>query len=134
MFKQRDIVKYLLTNPEQCCCVLDGYDEFHHKLRKQEAKKEQLDSENPLPVSDLISGLLNRQLLPGSTVLVTCRARDVVDLESVSDKIGQLLVWSRHQISEYVNNYFGKGKDLVICGILLSAGLTLVLQGYVWEV
>ncbi|XP_028263532.1 protein NLRC5 isoform X2 [Parambassis ranga] len=106
---KRAIVKYLLTNPEQCCCVLDGYDEFHHKLRKQEAQKEQLDLENPLPVADLISGLLNHQLLPGSTVLVTCRARDVVDFESMSDKVGQLLGWSRHQISEYVNNYFGKG-------------------------
>lgn len=105
--KKRAIVDYLLSNPEQSCWVLDGYDDFHSKLTRQEIKREPLDPESLLPVADLISGLLNRQLLPGCTVLVTCRARNVSDLEGLSDKVGQLLDWDRHDIKEYVHNFFG---------------------------
>ncbi|XP_068459041.1 protein NLRC5 isoform X2 [Clinocottus analis] len=102
------IVDYLLSNPEQSCWVLDGYDEFHSKLAKQEVHRELLDPEKPLPVADLISGLLNRQLLPGCTVLVTCRVRDVLDLEGKADKVGQLLGWECHEIKEYVDSFFGE--------------------------
>ncbi|XP_044049750.1 NLR family, CARD domain containing 5 isoform X2 [Siniperca chuatsi] len=105
--EKRAIVDYLLSNPEQSCWVLDGYDEFHSKLNRQEVQRELLDPENPLPVADLISGLLNRQLLPGCTVVVTCRVRDVIDLEGISDKVGQLLGWDCHAIREYVHNFFG---------------------------
>ncbi|XP_038561272.1 NLR family, CARD domain containing 5 isoform X1 [Micropterus salmoides] len=106
-YEKRAVVDYLLSNPEQSCWVLDGYDEFHSKLGRQEVRGELLDPENPLPVADLISGLLNRQLLPGCTVVVTCRVRDVIDLEGVSDKVGQLLGWDCHAIRDYVHNFFG---------------------------
>ncbi|XP_047241336.1 NLR family, CARD domain containing 5 isoform X2 [Girardinichthys multiradiatus] len=101
------IVDYLLSNPEQSCWVLDGYDEFQEKLKRQNVRNELLDIEKPLPVADLISGLLNRRLLAGSTVLVTCRLRDVIDLDGLSDKVGQLLSWDHHEIKEYVNSFFG---------------------------
>nr|ALJ32258.1 NLRC5 [Miichthys miiuy] len=104
--EKRTIVDYLISNPEQICWVLDGYDEFHSKLTRQQVQKEVLDPKKPLPVADLISGLLNRQLLPGCTVVVTCRARDVIDLEGVSDKVGQLLGWDCDEIKEYVHNFF----------------------------
>ncbi|MEQ2221051.1 hypothetical protein ILYODFUR_011762, partial [Ilyodon furcidens] len=101
------IVDYLLSNPEQSCWVLDGYDEFQKKLKRQNVRNELLDLEKPLPVADLISGLLNRRLLAGSTVLVTCRLRDVIDLDGLSDKVGKLLSWDHHEIKEYVNSFFG---------------------------
>ncbi|XP_051808589.1 NLR family, CARD domain containing 5 [Acanthochromis polyacanthus] len=104
---KRAIMDCLLSNPEQSCWVLDGYDEFHGKLNRQEMQREPLDLEKPLPVADLVSGLLNRQLLKGSTVLVTCRVRDVMDLDGVSDKVGQLLEWGHHEIKEYVDKFFG---------------------------
>ncbi|KAF3854430.1 hypothetical protein F7725_022485 [Dissostichus mawsoni] len=96
----RAIVDYLISNPEQSCWVLDGYDEFHSKITKQELHGEPLDADKSLPVSDLVSGLLNRQLLPGCTVVVTCRARNVSDLEGLSDKVGHLLGWDRHEIKD----------------------------------
>ncbi|XP_053174993.1 NLR family, CARD domain containing 5 [Scomber japonicus] len=107
--EKRAILDYLLSNPEQSCWVLDGYDEFHSKVAKQEVQREPLDPYTPLPVADLISGLLNRQLLPGCTVVVTCRSRDVIDLEGISDKVGQLVGWDQHQIKEYVGNFLVKG-------------------------
>uniref|UniRef100_A0A3Q2VE62 NLR family CARD domain containing 5 n=1 Tax=Haplochromis burtoni TaxID=8153 RepID=A0A3Q2VE62_HAPBU len=104
---KRAIIDYLLTNPEQSCWVLDGYDEFHGKLSRQEGQRKPLHLEDPLPVADLISGLLNRQILPGSTVLVTCRVRDLIDLDGISDQVGQLLGWDQDEIKEYVDNFFG---------------------------
>nr|XP_046249885.1 NLR family, CARD domain containing 5 isoform X2 [Scatophagus argus] len=103
--EKRVILDYLLSNPEQSCWVFDGYDEFHSKLTRQEVCKGLLDPEHPRPVADLISGLLNRQLLPGCTVVVTCRAT-CRDLEGISDKMGQLLGWDYHDIKEYVRNFF----------------------------
>ncbi|KAM9755064.1 protein NLRC5 isoform 2-T2 [Menidia menidia] len=114
-YAKQAIVDYLLSNPEQSCWVLDGYDEFHRKLSRQEMQSEQLDFEKPLPVADLISGLLSRQLLPGSTILVTCRGRDVMDLDSFSDKVGYLLSWGASEIKEYVHSFFGE-KDAQLGG------------------
>uniref|UniRef100_A0A669AYK0 NACHT domain-containing protein n=1 Tax=Oreochromis niloticus TaxID=8128 RepID=A0A669AYK0_ORENI len=111
---KRAIIDYLLTNPEQSCWVLDGYDEFHSKLSKKEVQRKPLHLEDPLPVADLISGLLNRQILPGSTVLVTCRVRDLIDLDGISDKVGQLLGWDQDEIKEYVDNFFGAKADVAL--------------------
>uniref|UniRef100_A0AAX7VQK4 NACHT domain-containing protein n=1 Tax=Astatotilapia calliptera TaxID=8154 RepID=A0AAX7VQK4_ASTCA len=111
---KRAIIDYLLTNPEQSCWVLDGYDEFHGKLSRQEVQRKPLHLEDPLPVADLISGLLNRQILPGSTVLVTCRVRDLIDLDGISDKVGQLLGWDQDEIKEYVDNFFGAKADVAL--------------------
>lgn len=77
-------------------------------------QRKPLHLEDPLPVADLISGLLNRQILPGSTVLVTCRVRDLIDLDGISDKVGQLLGWDQDEIKEYVDNFFGaKGENFI---------------------
>ncbi|XP_043980812.1 NLR family, CARD domain containing 5 [Gambusia affinis] len=107
------VVDYLISNPEQSCWVLDGYDEFQKKLKRHRVQNERLDPEKPLPVSELISGLLSRRLLAGSTVLVTSRVRDVVDLDGWSDKVGELLLWDQREIKEGVSNFFSaKDGDL----------------------
>uniref|UniRef100_A0A3Q2CZE1 NACHT domain-containing protein n=1 Tax=Cyprinodon variegatus TaxID=28743 RepID=A0A3Q2CZE1_CYPVA len=116
------IVDYLISNPEQSCWVLDGYDEFHKKLKKQKVQNEPLDSEKPLHVAELISGLLNRRLLAGSSVLVTCRLRDVIDLDGLPDKVGQLLPWDHQEIKEYIKSFFDLKGNLGpdAAGILFS--------------
>ncbi|XP_041853531.1 NLR family, CARD domain containing 5 isoform X3 [Melanotaenia boesemani] len=125
------IVDYLLSNPEQSCWVLDGYDEFHWKLDKKKMQSEPLDFKEPLPVAELISGLLNRQLLAGSTILVTCRVRDLIDFDGLSDKVGELLGWDQHMIKEYVSSFFGE-KDrslgMQATDLLLSSRHLLVMS------
>uniref|UniRef100_A0A8C7Y4B6 NACHT domain-containing protein n=1 Tax=Oryzias sinensis TaxID=183150 RepID=A0A8C7Y4B6_9TELE len=109
---EKAIVDCLLSNPEKSCWVLDGYDEFLWKIKKHRMPRDVLNLEEPLPVADLISGLLTRQLLPGSTVVVTCRARDIVDFYNLSDKVGELLEWDQNEIKEYVHHFFGvEGKS-----------------------
>lgn len=104
---------YLLSNPKKSCWVLDGYDEFNSRLNTQELKEELLDPEQPMPVADLISGLLNHQLLPGCTLVVTCRA-PYVELEGISDNMGQLLGWDNHDITKFVHNYFHMKGEIYI--------------------
>ncbi|CAN9499454.1 unnamed protein product [Ophioblennius macclurei] len=127
---KRSIMDYLLSNPEQSCWVLDGFDEFHNKLSKADLRRGPLDSmENPMPVAKLVSGLLNRRLLPGSTVLVTCRPSDVVDLDGVSDKVGKLLGWNHQEIREYVDNFFhGKDKAQKAADLLFSSRHLLAMS------
>uniref|UniRef100_A0A3P9J2D9 NACHT domain-containing protein n=1 Tax=Oryzias latipes TaxID=8090 RepID=A0A3P9J2D9_ORYLA len=109
---EKAIVDCLLSNPEKSCWVLDGYDEFLWKIKKHRMPRDLLNLEEPLPVADLISGLMTRQLLPGSTVVVTCRARDIVDFYNLSDKVGELLEWDQNEIKEYVHHFFGvEGKS-----------------------
>lgn len=103
---------HLLSNPEQSYWVLDGYDEFKYKLIKY-SNNALLDPRKPLTVAELISGLLNRHILPGCTVVVTCRVHNTTALDGIADKVGQLQHWSLREIKEYVDNYFKlKGKGL----------------------
>lgn len=96
---------YLLSHPDQSCWVLDGFDEFNCKLPTQESSSIMLDPESRWTVAELISGLLKRQLLPGSTVLLTCRG-PCRDLEALSDKVGHLMGWNSEDIKEYVYSFF----------------------------
>lgn len=103
--EQEAIVDHLLSNPEQSYWVLDGYDEFKYKLIKY-SNSALLDPRKPLTVAELISGLLNRHILPGCTVVVTCRVHNTTALDGIADKVGQLQHWSLREIKEYVDNYF----------------------------
>lgn len=96
---------YLLSHPHQSCWVLDGYDEFNRKLLIQDSSHEMLDPESPWTVTELVSGLLNRQLLPGSTLLITCRG-PCRELEALSDNVGHLVGWNSEDIKEYVHSFF----------------------------
>lgn len=98
-------MEYLLSHPDQSCWVLDGYDEFNSKLPTEGSNSKMLDPESRWTVPELISGLLKRQLLPGSTVLITCRG-PCRDLEALSDKVGHLMGWNSVNIKEYVYRFF----------------------------
>lgn len=118
---------YLLSNPEQSCWVLDGYDEFNSKLPTQVPSSKVLDQESPRTVPELISGLLNGQLLPGTTVLITCRAPSR-DLEGLSNNVGHLMGWNVEDIKEYVYSFFqvkGRKKIILLTCIYFSRSLCL---------
>ncbi|XP_055011098.1 NLR family, CARD domain containing 5 isoform X2 [Boleophthalmus pectinirostris] len=100
------IVDYLMSNPEQSCWVLDGYDEFQSDLDERGHNNAQWDPRSPRPVAELIAALLNGRILPGCTVVFTCRVREATDLERRAEKVGGLLPWNHHKIKEYVEKYF----------------------------
>ncbi|XP_072291819.1 protein NLRC5 [Eucyclogobius newberryi] len=100
------ILDYLLSNPEQSCWVLDGYDEFHYNIDETDSNNAQLDPRSRRPVAELISALLHRHLLPGCTIVLTCRVREAKDLQHKAEKVGELQPWNQHKIKEYVEQYF----------------------------
>ncbi|KAK7891941.1 hypothetical protein WMY93_023904 [Mugilogobius chulae] len=104
--EKKAIMDYLLSNPQQSCWILDGYDEFQENLNEGDNKNAQLDPRSPRPVAELISALLHRHILPGCTVVITCRVRDATDLERKADKVGEIQPWNHHQIKQYVDKYF----------------------------
>ncbi|CAB1313872.1 unnamed protein product, partial [Coregonus sp. 'balchen'] len=107
------VLDFILHNPEKICWIFDGYDEFHTKITHSGSLSSPFDPRCPLPMSELISGLCSRRILPGCTLLITCRPRDVTDLESSVDCIGELLGFNRRIVKEYAEQYFqDKGLDL----------------------
>uniref|UniRef100_A0A673XT97 NACHT domain-containing protein n=1 Tax=Salmo trutta TaxID=8032 RepID=A0A673XT97_SALTR len=104
------VLDFILENPEKICLIFDGYDEFHTKITHSGKLSSPLC---PLPMAELISGLCSRRILPGCTLLITCRPRDVTDLESSVDCIGELLGFNQRSVKEYAEQYFqDKGLDL----------------------
>ncbi|KAK6318306.1 hypothetical protein J4Q44_G00115970 [Coregonus suidteri] len=107
------VVDFILENPEKICLIFDGYDEFHTKITHSGKLSSPFDPWCPLPMAELISGLYSRRILPGCTLLITCRPRDVTDLESSVDCIGELLGFNQRIVKEYAEQYFqDKGLDL----------------------
>ena len=116
-------MEYLSSKPEQSCWVLDGYDEFHSKITSGNTEENRAlkDLQSPMPVEEFILGLLSRRILPGCTLVVTCRARDIMDLEDVVDNVGMLLEWNQSEIKQYVENYFRiRGERLHPCTVLFT--------------
>lgn len=128
--EQEAVLDRLLSDPGQSCWVLDGYDEFHRRLN---SPVELPDPETPLPAADLVSALLTRRLLPGSTVLLTCRDRDVPDLDGSEDKVGQLLPWDHQQIREHVDGFFAANGKNPLVEVKIPAGLPETKTGFCLE-
>ncbi|XP_045553127.1 protein NLRC5 isoform X3 [Salmo salar] len=105
------VLDFILHNPEKICWIFDGYDEFHTKITHSGSLRSPFDPQCPLPMAELISGLCSRRILPGCTLLITCRPRDVTDLESSVDCIGELLGFNWRSVKEYAEQYF-QDKDL----------------------
>uniref|UniRef100_A0A8C7H4A5 NLR family CARD domain containing 5 n=1 Tax=Oncorhynchus kisutch TaxID=8019 RepID=A0A8C7H4A5_ONCKI len=107
------VLDFILENPEKICLIFDGYDEFHTKITHSGKLSSSFDPLCPLPMAELISGLCSRRILPGCTLLITCRPRDVTDLESSVDCIGELLGFNQRSVKEYAEQYFqDKGLNL----------------------
>nr|XP_055030511.1 LOW QUALITY PROTEIN: NLR family, CARD domain containing 5 [Misgurnus anguillicaudatus] len=106
------VFAFIFSNPEKVCFIFDGYDEFRAKFTNPEKLHSPMDSNNPLPMPDLLSGLCNRKILTNCTVLVTCRPRDVTDMFGSPGFITcELLGFDRLGVKEYAEQYFHKKGD-----------------------
>ncbi|KAJ8003172.1 hypothetical protein DPEC_G00166630 [Dallia pectoralis] len=127
------ILDFILLNPEKICIIFDGYDEFHTKLSHLGRPSSSFDPLCPVPMAELISGLLGGKILLGCTLLITCRPRDLTDLETLVDstRIGWLLGFNQSSVKEYAEQYFqDKGEDLKekAVGHLLSSHQLLTMS------
>ncbi|XP_046890246.1 NLR family, CARD domain containing 5 [Hypomesus transpacificus] len=146
----RAVLDFISDNPERTCWILDGYDEFHSKIQlgKERGSQERGSQEgalggemeemggalnlwSPLPIARLVSGLCSRRVLPGCTLLLTCRPRDLGDLEEGVDCVGELLGFDRCRVKEYAAKYFqvrGQGQGEEALKMLLTNNHLLSLS------
>uniref|UniRef100_A0A8C4REQ5 NACHT, LRR and PYD domains-containing protein 3-like n=1 Tax=Erpetoichthys calabaricus TaxID=27687 RepID=A0A8C4REQ5_ERPCA len=102
-----DRLKEILQKPESLLFVLDGLDEYKHKL---DFARRKLCS-NPddyFPVHILVTSLVRRTLLKGCSVLITSRptALEDLDMERV-DRFAEILGFFPEQRLLYFKNFFG---------------------------
>lgn len=108
------VLSYVLSNPEKICVIFDGYDEFGARFTDPEELVGSVDPYQQLPLAALLSALCSSKILPGCTVLVTCRPRDVFDLfGSTGYFVAELLGFNEQRVKEYTEEYFHeKGHEI----------------------
>ncbi|XP_053478970.1 NLR family, CARD domain containing 5 isoform X2 [Ictalurus furcatus] len=108
------VLNYVLSNPEKICFIFDGYDEFGARFKDPKELECSVNPYQQLPLADLLSALCSAKILPGCTVLVTCRPRDVFDLFGSSDYlVAELLGFNQQRVKEYTQEYFQeKGREI----------------------
>ncbi|XP_046720408.1 NLR family, CARD domain containing 5 isoform X2 [Silurus meridionalis] len=108
------VLTYAFNNPEKICFIFDGYDEFAARFTDPEELVDSVNAYQQLPLADLLSALCSSKILPGCTVLVTCRPRDVFDLFGSSGYfVAELLGFNQQRVKEYTEEYFHeKGNEI----------------------
>ncbi|RXM32444.1 Protein CLEC16A [Acipenser ruthenus] len=101
-----EVFRYLLRNPEKVLIIFDGFDDFQdcEGLLHSPATS---SSKEIYSIKDLFSGLFQKKLLIGSTVLVTARPKEMFNqfLGKV-DKIVELSGFTPKDIELYMSRYF----------------------------
>ncbi|KAL4613676.1 protein NLRC5 isoform X1 [Arapaima gigas] len=117
------VLAFVLNHPEQVCIIFDGYDEFCGRFLPSGTRDISHDPRRQLPVAELFSGLCGGTVLRGCSLLITCRARDLLDLpDSAVDHVGELLGFDRPGVMQFAQKYFqGKGHSEQALRHLLSS-------------
>ncbi|MGH0158716.1 UNVERIFIED_CONTAM: hypothetical protein FKN15_058054 [Acipenser sinensis] len=101
-----EVFRYLLRNPEKVLIIFDGFDDFQdcEGLLHSPATS---SSKEIYSIKELFSGLFQKKLLIGSTVLVTARPKEMFNqfLGKV-DKIVELSGFTPEDIELYMSRYF----------------------------
>ncbi|KAM4025949.1 MHC class II transactivator [Anomaloglossus baeobatrachus] len=109
--KNIDVYQYILRNPEKVLLIFDGFDEFqdpegllHGSFSTTPGKTNK--------VKDLFTGLFQKKLLRGCTLLITARVREKLNqyLGKV-DKIIEMMGFSPSQVEWYIKEYFKERPD-----------------------
>uniref|UniRef100_A0A8C4SQQ8 NACHT, LRR and PYD domains-containing protein 3-like n=2 Tax=Erpetoichthys calabaricus TaxID=27687 RepID=A0A8C4SQQ8_ERPCA len=102
-----DRLNKILQNPESLLFILDGLDEYKHKLDFTQ-KKLCSDPNSYFPVHTLVTSLVRQTLLKGCSVLITSRptALESLDMERV-DRFAEILGFFPEQRLMYFKKFFG---------------------------
>ncbi|XP_065539913.1 MHC class II transactivator [Lathamus discolor] len=102
----KEIFEYILKNPAKVLLVFDGFEGLHdHEnfLRCSASQPEQ----DLCTIKELLSGLIQKKILNGCTLLLTARPKDkVYQCVSKVDKAIEITGFSPQQRELYINKYF----------------------------
>ncbi|XP_077131316.1 MHC class II transactivator [Ranitomeya variabilis] len=108
--KNNDVYQYILSNPEKVLLIFDGFDEFQDPEGLLHGSFSM--TPNKIKVKDLFTGLFQKKLLRGCTLLITARVREKLNqyLGKV-DKIIEMMGFSPSQVEWYIKEYFKEQPD-----------------------
>lgn len=102
----KEIFEYILQNPAEVLLVFDGFEGLHdHEnfLRCSASQPEQ----DLCTIKELLSGLIQKKILNGCTLLLTARPKDkVYQCVSKVDKTIEITGFSPQQRELYISKYF----------------------------
>ncbi|XP_073503843.1 MHC class II transactivator isoform X3 [Phyllobates terribilis] len=109
--KNIDVYQYILRNPEKVLLIFDGFDEFQDPEGLLHGSFSMTPSKTN-KVKDLFTGLFQKKLLRGCTLLITARVREKLNqyLGKV-DKIIEMMGFSPSQVEWYIKEYFKERLD-----------------------
>ncbi|XP_039599121.1 selection and upkeep of intraepithelial T-cells protein 5-like isoform X2 [Polypterus senegalus] len=101
-------VKEILQNPESLLFILDGLEEYKHKLYFTDTQLCS-DPDIDVPIHILVTSLVSQTLLKGSSVLITSRptALKVLDMQRV-DGFAEIVGFFPEQRLMYFKKFFGE--------------------------
>ncbi|XP_078067149.1 protein NLRC5 isoform X2 [Mustelus asterias] len=104
------VFRFIIGNPKKILILFDGFDEFAGKASVCTSVVSD-DPIAPLSVGQLFSSLYNGKLLPGCTILITSRPKDILCLPlDVVGQVGEVSGFNQCKIEEYANRFFKDGK------------------------
>ncbi|XP_041047169.1 NLR family, CARD domain containing 5 isoform X3 [Carcharodon carcharias] len=100
------VFRFIVRNPEKILILFDGFDEFAGKASVHTSAVSS-DPIAPLSVGQLFSSLCHGKLLPGCTILITSRPKDILCLPlDVVGQVGEVSGFNQCKIEEYASRFF----------------------------
>ncbi|NWH58030.1 C2TA protein, partial [Geococcyx californianus] len=102
----KEIFDYILQNPAKVLLVFDGFDGLHDHENYPRCSTSQPEKDMHT-IKELLSGLIQKKILNGCTLLLTARPKDkVYQYVSKVDKTIEIVGFSPQQRELYITKYF----------------------------
>ncbi|XP_030645625.1 MHC class II transactivator [Chanos chanos] len=122
-----DVFKYILSSPAEVLIIFDSFDDFRDYTGLLHCP-DTYDLDSNYSIKDLFSGLFQKKLLAGCTLLIATRPKGVLNqLLRKVDSILELCGFTSEEIQLYTSNYF---RDSTFCEKALAA---IKSQSYVFS-
>ncbi|NXW60478.1 C2TA protein, partial [Eurystomus gularis] len=113
----KEIFEYILQNPAKVLLVFDGFEGLHDHENFPRCPASQPE-EDSYSIKELLSGLIQKKILSGCTLLLTARPKDKVYQHlSKVDRTIEIVGFSPQQRELYITKYF---EGLPYCGNALK--------------
>ncbi|NXP76956.1 C2TA protein, partial [Ramphastos sulfuratus] len=102
----KEIFEYILQNPDKVLLVFDGFEELHdHEIFSRCSGSQ--PEKDFCSIKELLSGLIQKKILRGCTLLLTARPKDkVFQYVSKVDKAIEIVGFSPQQRELFITKYF----------------------------
>ncbi|PKU39994.1 mhc class ii transactivator [Limosa lapponica baueri] len=102
----KEIFEYILQNPTKVLLLFDGFEGLHDHENFPRCSASQPEKDL-CSIKDLLSGLIQKKILNGCTLLLTARPKDkVYQYVSKVDKTIEIVGFSPQQRELYITKYF----------------------------